>query len=403
MRRIVCLLLLVPALSFSHGDSRDFRHDDNRHIEFPDVAGYVTLVADLHTHSVFSDGHVWPRTRTEEALMDGLDALAITEHLEWQPHREDLPNPDANRAYEIARDAAEETELMVIPGAEITRRTVDAHLNALFIDDANRLQRYTSADRNIDDPSDYWDALDRWPAEEAIREANDQDAFVFWNHPAWSNLPEGVPAVTDFIRSAIERSRIHGVEIVNGIWYSEQAFDVANRYSLTLLGTSDIHELIDYDYKPYHGGHRPVTLIFAKKRTPSSMKDALFAGRTVVYQDNRLLGREPEMSLLLDASLTVEAAGFENDDHIASVVFKNHSDLRFILENTSEWTFQHHADLIEIPPQSEFTMYVTTKERRRRLTLTFDVANALIAPKQKATLYYDIELDDPLRQRESRW
>ena len=35
---------------------------------------------------------------------DGLDALAITEHLEWQPHLADIPHPDRNRAFEAAAD-----------------------------------------------------------------------------------------------------------------------------------------------------------------------------------------------------------------------------------------------------------------------------------------------------------
>ncbi|HAO89312.1 MAG TPA: PHP domain-containing protein, partial [Gammaproteobacteria bacterium] len=39
------------------------------------------MVVDLHTHSVFSDGHVWPRIRVGEAIRDGLDAMAGTEHL----------------------------------------------------------------------------------------------------------------------------------------------------------------------------------------------------------------------------------------------------------------------------------------------------------------------------------
>ena len=57
---------------------------------------------DLHTHSVFSDGHVWATIRVSEALRDGLDGLAITEHLEFQPHLADIPHPDRNRAYEEA-------------------------------------------------------------------------------------------------------------------------------------------------------------------------------------------------------------------------------------------------------------------------------------------------------------
>ena len=90
-------------------------------IVFPDIAGGKTLVTDLHMHSVFSDGHVWPRTRVEEALRDGLDAIAITEHLEWQPHLADIPHTDRNRAHAIAEAAAKGQDLMVIKGSEITR------------------------------------------------------------------------------------------------------------------------------------------------------------------------------------------------------------------------------------------------------------------------------------------
>ena len=41
-------------------------------------------------HSVFSDGSVWPDIRVEEAKKDGLDVIAITEHLEYQPWKDDI-------------------------------------------------------------------------------------------------------------------------------------------------------------------------------------------------------------------------------------------------------------------------------------------------------------------------
>ena len=45
---------------------------------FPDTENYRVLSADLHTHSVFSDGHVWPNIRVAEGLREGLDVIAIT-------------------------------------------------------------------------------------------------------------------------------------------------------------------------------------------------------------------------------------------------------------------------------------------------------------------------------------
>ena len=50
----------------------------------PDIPGYQTLICDFHMHTVFSDGRVWPTVRVDEAWREGLDAIAITDHLEYQ-------------------------------------------------------------------------------------------------------------------------------------------------------------------------------------------------------------------------------------------------------------------------------------------------------------------------------
>ncbi|MGB1168372.1 MAG: PHP domain-containing protein, partial [Flavobacteriaceae bacterium] len=55
--------------------------------------GQYWLSTDLHIHTVFSDGAVWPSIRVEEARREGLDLIAMTEHLEYQPHEEDIPHP----------------------------------------------------------------------------------------------------------------------------------------------------------------------------------------------------------------------------------------------------------------------------------------------------------------------
>ena len=112
-----------------------------RAIEFPDVDGYRTLAVDLHTHSVFSDGMVWPIIRMQESERDGLALMAVTEHLEYQPRREDIPHPDRNRSYVVASEyvAEAELEVIVVNGAEITRSMPPGHVNAVFITDANAL------------------------------------------------------------------------------------------------------------------------------------------------------------------------------------------------------------------------------------------------------------------------
>ncbi|GIR30125.1 MAG: hypothetical protein CM15mP44_4080 [Candidatus Neomarinimicrobiota bacterium] len=86
--------LIVLSILYGHNPK------SNRKIEFPDLPGYKTLVCDLHMHSVFSDGSVWPDIRVQEAIRDGLDVIATTEHIEYQPWKDDIPHPDRNRSYE---------------------------------------------------------------------------------------------------------------------------------------------------------------------------------------------------------------------------------------------------------------------------------------------------------------
>lgn len=142
------LILLSAQGALAHGPASG-ESNPERHIEFPDTADYQTLVLDLHTHSVFSDGHVWPTVRVSEALSDGLHAMAIMEHLEFQPHLADIPNPDRNRAFEEARRAASGHPLIVIPGVEITRVDAPGHINAVFVQDANPLVKLATAEDDL--------------------------------------------------------------------------------------------------------------------------------------------------------------------------------------------------------------------------------------------------------------
>ena len=90
--------------------------------------GRSIVSADLHIHTTFSDGSVWPNIRVEEALKEGLDLISITDHLEYQPHRADLPNRNRNRSIELAVGTAINSKLSGIRGAEITRSMTPGHI-----------------------------------------------------------------------------------------------------------------------------------------------------------------------------------------------------------------------------------------------------------------------------------
>lgn len=367
--RFALLLLASPALA-QHPHS----HAGDRAVEFPDVPGYHTLVCDFHTHTVFSDGAVWPNIRVDEALKDGLDCLAITDHLEYQPHADDIPHPDRNRSYDIAAERVGDHPLIVIRGAEVTRSMPPGHANAIFVEDVNGLL--------VEEPV------------EAFEEAARQGAFVFWNHPSWiPQRPDGIATLTDLHRQLIQDDLLDGIEVVNDLRYSDEALQIALDHDLTIIGTSDIHGLVDWQYEIPHGGHRPVTLVFARDHSAEGIRGALDERRTAVWFDNTLIGRPEHVLPLIDASLSVASAEYAGDSSVLNVEIENASDVAFQLRNRSDYTFHDSADLVTLPPHATTRVQVKTGERVSRLELTFEVLNAVTAPDTHpaVTLGVDVE------------
>lgn len=390
LRATLSLILSVsPALVIAHG-AANAKAEGDRVIDFPDVQGHQTLVVDLHTHSVFSDGHVWPKIRVEESIRDGLDAMAVTEHLEYQPHRADILHPDRNRSFAEARDAASNSNLLVISGSEITREAPAGHMNAIFVADSNKLLKVPADAGPVTDAIEYYKAAHNWPADEAVKAANAQGAFVFWNHPYWTRQKaDGIAQLHDFHAGLIKAGQLHGIEIANGDDYSEEAHAIAMKHDLVMLGVSDVHDLIDWDYSPMAGGHRPVTLVFTADRSIEGIRKALFARQNVVWFKNLLIGRAPALMPLLQASLTVEdsATRFQNAD-VAVVTLQNHSDAEFMLQNKSTHTFMGSADLVTVPAHGMIELAVKIPEGDGKVSLEFAVLNALVAPKQPAVMSF---------------
>ena len=356
-----------------------------RKIYFPDIDGYKTLLSDFHQHTVFSDGSVWPTIRVEEAIKDGLDAISLTEHLEYQPYSKDIPNPDRNRAYNIAKSFAEnknkslDRKLIVINGQEITRSMPPGHINAIFLNDANKLLH----------PKDSL---------KGILAANKQDAFVFWNHPAWpAQRSDGIAKLDEFHKYLIDKKLLHGIEVVNELSYSEEALKIALENDLTIMGTSDIHGLVDWlfkvpdDNESSNGtlpGHRPVTIIFSKDKSEDGIKDALFAGKTAVFYNELLIGKEENLKPLVEKCLVINnindlELGYSEDGKstIKKVEIKNVSDAPFILKNLNSFTFETNSDIINIMPNSIHSISVKTKGEPLN-ELKFEVLNGIIAPKK---------------------
>lgn len=131
MKKFYLILAMSGIMQMGFGQAVD------KSVDIPDLDNYQTLKCDFHMHTVFSDGLVWPTVRVDEAYAEGLDAIAITEHLEYRPHKADI-QADHNRSYEIMKKYAKDKGVIVIKGSEITR-SMAGHHNAIFISDSNPL------------------------------------------------------------------------------------------------------------------------------------------------------------------------------------------------------------------------------------------------------------------------
>lgn len=355
----IIFLFIVLSVTAQPGHS----HRMERSLKFPDVPGYATMKCDLHQHTVFSDGSVWPDIRVMEALMDGLDAISLTEHLEYQPHKADIPHPDRNRSYELALQEAKDHNLIIVRGSEITRKMPPGHCNAVFIEDANKMLVSDSVD--------------------VFREAKRQGAFVFWNHPNWiSQRKDGMATLTDMHRGLIKEKLLDGIEVANMNTYSEEALQIALDNNLTIMGTSDIHQLIDWDFKVHDGGHRPVTLVFAKERTGAAIKEGLMNRRTVVFYNDMLIGRNEFLLPLLQQSLKIDSAKYIPTTSVLSVTIENVTSCAFTLLNKTGFTFHGHGDIVTIAPGEKIVLDVKTVNALQSVDLKFEVLNAVYAPKK---------------------
>ena len=146
---------------------------------------------------------------------------------------------------------------MVIAGTEITKSMPPGHSNAIFVKDVNKIMH-----------DNYMDCL---------LAARKQGAFIFWNHPHWiGQRKDGSVKLYEEVKDLIDKNLLHGIEVTNERTYSVQAIQVALDHNLTMLGTSDVHGSVDWDDNIPHGGHRPVTLVFSKRKNLKDLKRSLF-------------------------------------------------------------------------------------------------------------------------------
>lgn len=348
MKKLLTILVFISLVLGSNAQVK-------KEIAIPDILGYKTLKADLHVHTVFSDGQVWPTVRVEEAFREGLDVIAITDHLEYRPFKEDI-SASHNRSYEIAKPHADNKGVILIKGTEITKSEMPpGHFNALFINDADKM-----------DNDDYMVQL---------KEAKSQNGFIFWNHPGW-RAQQKETVWWDVHTEIYDQGLMQGIEVVNNDDYYPEAHQWALDRKLTMLCNTDIHPPVGMRFDLIKE-HRPMTLIFAKERSEASIREALEARRTAAYFKDIIVAEPMYLKAIFEAS--VEVVEVERKGDKVKLTLLNKSAIPFHIKNVSKY---FRCKDFTIPAMDKISVTAVVAADANASSVSFEIANLYAAPNE---------------------
>lgn len=357
-------------------------------IVIPDTEKHLVLTGDMHLHTIFSDGNVWPATRVDEAVSEGVEVICITDHLDQRHQKlanQGVFNCDRNYSYKVAAEYAGSQDVIVIHGAEISRRMPPGHFNTLFISDAEPIAQ--ASDVQTDHQKGMLAGL-------AV--AKEQNAFCIWNHPHWHlHQPKAIwHKEHDEIYDA---GCMQGIEAYNYFGgFSWEAFQWAIDKGLTLICGTDMHVPMFKSLNFQAGELRPVTLIFAEEASVEGVKEALLARRTAIFADGCVYGSEELLHELVSACLKVTS--IERSKTFVKVTIENRSSIPFRMWGHSGEDYVSYCNFNMLYPFESFTYSCSEPVYKdpvsfESFTLSFDLENFYTAPQKQFN--YKIAIDCP--------
>ena len=214
---------------------------------------------------------------------------------------------------------------------------------------------------------------------------------MFWNHPNWvENRDDAIARFDKLHERLLKKKLFHGIEVVNEHTYSEEALALALEHNLTIMGTSDIHGLIDWTFDKEKKHHRPITFIISKNITKKSIRDALFSQKTFVWHRDMLIGKKENLLPIIDKNLTITSNGYYKK--IVTIKLKNHSVIPLKIKYTGVYTFHSYGSLLEVPANGELLVTVKTKEILDAIEMPFEILNIIVEPNKNLEIIKTVKL-----------
>ena len=386
MKKTILTICLLLGLGIAGAQTKSYKFTEKLYYNtpsrtsfiLPQVDGLNCYTADLHAHTIYSDGELSPEERVKEAWCDGLDILAITDHIEtrrqernmlkflkgYSPEKKGFEPintrvsrgkhadergivSDLNFSTELARQTAKSyPELTIIKGAEISREPVHiGHYCALFTTDNNAIYSRDDA--------------------EAIRNARAQGAIITHNHPGWERTSCDM---TEFHKKVYGEGLIDGVEITNGTSFYPEIVGRCIDKKLYMVSATDIHATTSYYNK--QNFYRNMTLIFAKDKSEKALKKAFLSQKTLGYSGGYIIGEESLLAKFFQASVKANYVGAAK------------KGIKVSLTNQTSFDYLLKYDGIEIPVPAFQTIFVTLKDEKA----LFEVKNMIHTDYQHPTI-----------------
>jgi len=165
-------------------------------------------------------------------------------------------------------------------------------------------------------------------ARDAIMEAHNQGGFLFWNHPGWKAQQPDTCRRFAIHNELIGNNIINGIEVFNEKEWYPIALNWCMKDNLAVIGNSDIHD-VNAHYYPLDQYHRPMNLVFAKERSLESIKEALFANRSVAWFSKYVAGPKALLAELYQKAVSIQKLSDNQYRKNIMIEIQNNSDFHF--------------------------------------------------------------------------